>query len=189
MLIPLQITFRHMDTSEAVEANIRERSQKLERFHDHITACHVVIDEPDKHKHKGGIFDIHITITIPGDEIIVSKKHGDNHAHEDIYVRIRDAFSAAKRQLEDKLRISQKKVKTHEVPPHGRVTEIYPMMEYGRIMTPDGRDIYFHFNSLVNTDPTQLIEGSEVRFAEEMGEEGPQASSVHLVGKHHLTGG
>ena len=188
MQIPLQITFRHMDTSEAVEANIRERSQKLERFHDHITGCHVIIDEPDKHKTKGGVFDIHITITIPGDEIIVSRKHSDNHAHEDIYVTIRDAFNAARRQLESKLRISQKKVKTHETPPHGRVTELYPMMEYGRIMTPDGRDIYFHRNSLVNGDFEKLEEGSEVRFAEEMGDEGPQASSVHLIGKHHIEG-
>ena len=60
------------------------------------------------------------------------------------------------------------------------------LSDYGRIQTPDGREIYFHRNSVVNSDFDQLEPGLEVRFSEEPGDEGPQATSVQLIGKHHL---
>lgn len=74
------------------------------------------------------------------------------------------------------------------MPPHGRIVELYPDEDYGRIQTPDGRLIYFHRNSVVETDFETLQVGAEVRFVEEMGERGPQASTVHPVGKHHIVG-
>lgn len=74
------------------------------------------------------------------------------------------------------------------MPPHGRIVELYPAEDYGRIQTPDGRLIYFHRNSVVETDCENLEIGSEVRFVEEMGELGPQASTAHPVGKHHIVG-
>lgn len=188
MQIPLQITFRHTEKSEAVEANIREHCEKLDQFHAHIMSCHVVVEPPDRHKHKGGLFSIHITITIPGEDISVSKKHDNQHEHEDIYVTIRDAFKAAQRQLEDRVRIEHDKVKSHEVPPHGRVSELHPQQEYGRITSADGRDIYFHAHSVLNDGFGQLQIGNEVRYTEERGEQGPQASSVHPIGKHHIPG-
>ena len=99
-----------------------------------------------------------------------------------------DKSSAITRQLQDYKRQQENNVKTHEVPDHGRISEIIPMQDYGRIATPDGREIYFHRNSLVSGDFDALDVGSEVRFTEEMGEQGPQASSVQLVGKHHIVG-
>jgi cold shock CspA family protein len=77
-------------------------------------------------------------------------------------------------------------VKEHASSPHGRVAELYA--DYGKIETPDGRHVYFHRNSLVGDDFAALEIGSEVRFVEEPGELGPQASTVHLVGKHHVVG-
>jgi len=186
MQIPMQITFRHMETSEAVEANIRKHVDKLEQFHNNIMGCQVIVDLPDQHKHKGGVFSIHIHLTIPGEEIVVSSKQDDAHAHEDVYVALRDAFKAAQRQLDSRMAKMKKKVKTHAAPLHGTVTEVYPNMDYGRIRTPEGRDIYFHANSLINGELERLEEGSEVRFVEETGDDGPQASSVQLVGKHHI---
>jgi hypothetical protein len=41
-------------------------------------------------------FNIHIDLGVPGKEIVV-----DRQENEDAYVALRDAFDAAKRQLED----------------------------------------------------------------------------------------
>ncbi|MBD3670040.1 MAG: HPF/RaiA family ribosome-associated protein [Gammaproteobacteria bacterium] len=188
MQLPLQITFRHMEPSEFVENNIRERCDKLEQYHDRIMSCQVTVEAPDKHKHKGGVYHISMDIKIVGGEIVINNKQNDNHAHEDVYVAIRDAFNAAQRRLEEKHRKTKQQVKNHEVPPHGRVLEVIPSLDYGRIETPEGREIYFHRNSVVNGDFDSLDEGDEVRFNEEMGDEGPQASSVIPVGKHHIVG-
>jgi len=177
-----------MEPSEFVENNIRERCEKLERFHDRIMGCQVTVEGPDKHKYKGGVYHVSIDITIPGNEIVINNKQNDNHSHEDVYVAIRDAFNAAQRRLEDKHDKVKRQVKTHELPPHGRVLEVIPSLDYGRIQTPDGREIYFHRNSLVNGDFDTLNEGDEVRFNEVAGDDGPQASSVIPVGKHHIVG-
>ena len=187
MQIPLQITFRDMEQSDAVEKAVREKAEKMERFAE-IMSCRVVVQMINKHQHKGTLYQVSIDLTVPGGEIVVSRDHGIDHSHEDIYVAIRDSFDAARRQLQDHHRISHQKVKAHEVPPHGRVSEISIGEGYGRIETPDGRSIYFHQNSVLNEEFSQLAVGSEVRFAEEQGEQGPQASSVQRVGKHHIVG-
>jgi cold shock CspA family protein/ribosome-associated translation inhibitor RaiA len=68
------------------------------------------------------------------------------------------------------------------------IAELFPAGDYGTITDSDGREIYFHRNSVVNADFDSLTIDSEVRFVEESGEKGPQASSVHLIGKHHIVG-
>jgi len=186
MLKPLQITFRHMDPSESVASKIRERAEKLEKFYDQIMRCHVVVEAPHKHQHKGGLYWVHLDITVPDGELVVNRNPSQRSSHEDLYVAIRDTFDAARRLLEDRARRQRQKVKTHEVPPHGKVSELSPEMDYGRISTPEGRSIYFHRNSVLNADFDELKLGTEVRFAEEPGDEGPQASTVRVIGKHHL---
>jgi cold shock CspA family protein len=101
---------------------------------------------------------------------------------------LRDAFKAARRQLQDRQRVRRGDVKPHEVPPHGRIASLDRERGSGRIATPDGREIYFHRNSVRNASFDQLVPGVEVRFSEEAGDEGPQASSVHVIGKHHVVG-
>jgi len=187
MQIPLQITFRDMEPSEAIEVAVRDKAEKLEQFTD-IMSCRVVVEMINKHQNKGTLYHVSIDLTVAGGEIVVSRDHGIDHAHEDIYVAMRDSFDAARRQLQDHHRISHQKVKAHEVPPHGRISEIFPEEGYGRIETADGRSIYFHRNSVLNDEFSRLEVDSEVRFAEEQGEEGPQASSVQRVGKHHIVG-
>ncbi len=188
MQVPLQITFRHMDPSPALEDQIREEAAKLEQFHEHIMSCKVVLESPHRHHHKGKLYHFHIDLKTPGMEMLVTRKHHDNHAHEDVYVVIRDAFDAMQRQLEDFARRQRGEVKAHEPPLHGRVAELVPMQDYGKIKTPDGREIYFHRNSVLDNAYDKLTEGSEVKFVEESGDEGPQASTVIFVGKHHIPG-
>ncbi len=57
---------------------------------------------------------------------------------------------------------------------------------FGFIETPDGREIYFHRNSVLNDGFPRLDVGTRVTFAEEMGEKGPQATTVHIAGKHGM---
>ena len=98
---PIQITFRNMLPSKAVEAKVKQRASKLKRYFENILSCKVTIEAPHKHHHKGSIFQVNIDVTVPGREIVVSREPGLNHAHEDVYVAVRDAFAAARRQLED----------------------------------------------------------------------------------------
>lgn len=186
MQLPLEITFRNMDSSEALESNIREKADKLERYYDRIMSCRVAVEAQHRHHHKGNIYHCRIDLTVPGKELVVSREPHRNHAHEDPYVAVRDAFDAMRKQLEAFARQQRGEVKTHEAPPHGRVIELVPSQDFGRIGTADGREVYFHRNSVVNGDFEKLDVGSEVRFVEEAGDEGPQASTVSVVGKHHI---
>jgi ribosomal subunit interface protein len=182
---PLEITFRHMERSPALEAVVRERAQKLENFCDEIIGCQVMFEEPHRHHQQGNLYHVRIDLTVPGKEIVVKRSPDDEHAHEDAFVALRDAFDSVRRQLEDYVRIRRGKVKTHEVPAHGRVIRLAPEQDYGRLETPDGREIYFHRNSLIDAEFDDLAIGTELRFVEEAGEKGPQASSAFVIGKHH----
>ncbi len=188
MQVPLELSYRNLEGSPAIEERIRQRVQKLEKLAPDLMACRVVIEAPHRHRHQGRIYHVRVDATVPGHEVVVSRDPGEHHAHEDLYVAIRDAFDAVERRLEDAERRRRGQVKRHEVPGHGRISEIVPMLDYGRIETPDGRDIYFHRNALLEGGFDQLEVGDEVRFVEEMGEQGPQASTVHPVGKHHPVG-
>ncbi|QQR89437.1 MAG: ribosome-associated translation inhibitor RaiA [Myxococcales bacterium] len=101
MTFPLQITFRDIPPSEALEQRIREKAAKLEKFHDRIHRCHVVIEAPHRHKHKGFLYEVTIDITLPICELLANQRSGTSPAHEDAYVAVRDAFDAAARRLED----------------------------------------------------------------------------------------
>ena len=186
MKLPLQVTFRHMEPSDALDADIREHAELLDKFAGNIMSCRVVVEAPHQHKHQGQLYQVRINITLPGHEINVTRGRDLHHAHEDPYVAVRDAFNAAQRQLQDLVRVRRGDVKLHETAPHGRVASISPEENFGIIETPDGREIYFHRNSLLDENLNDLDVGTEVRFHEEMGEEGPQASTVQVIGKHHI---
>lgn len=188
MQAPPQITFRDMDHSDAIEARIRERVAKLEEFCERITSCRVVVEAPHRHHAKGKLYNVRIDLIVPGGEVVVNREEHANHAHEDVYVAIRDAFDSAQRQLQDFVRRQRGDVKAHEPPDHGRVIRLFPEEGYGFIETPDGREIYFHRNAVLNDGFEKLEVGSEVRYVVAVGEgeSGPQASTVKPVGKHHI---
>jgi cold shock CspA family protein/ribosome-associated translation inhibitor RaiA len=188
MQLPLQITFKGIGQSDAIEASIREHAAHLEQFHDRITSCHVVVEEPQHRHHKGNLFRLRINLTLPGHTIVVNRDPGLDHAREDMGVAIRDAFNAAGRQIEDYARRRRGDVKSHEAASHGRVKLLFPGESYGVIETSDGLDIYFHANSVADGDFSRLNVGDEVRFVAQEGEsaKGPQASTVIPVGKHHV---
>lgn len=179
---PLEIRFHNLDHSIAMEERIRQECDKLEQFHSGIIGCRVTVEESHRRHHQGNLYDIKIHLALADGEVTVSHPHHDRHAHEDPYVAIRDSFKAARRQLEDFSRKRRQDVKLHELPAQGRVLSIQPEEGYGFIETSEAREIYFHRNSLVNVAFDSLQVGDAVRFVEEAGEKGPQASAVYLTG-------
>ena len=128
---------------------------------------------------EGGVYHVRVDLTVPGREIVVSRDPAENHAHEDVYVAIRDAFDATRRQLEDHVREIRADVKHHEPARQtGHVRAIVAEERYGFIASDDGREIYFHENSVLDGGFGTLSVGSRVSFVEAAGNEGPQASSV-----------
>jgi cold shock CspA family protein len=134
------------------------------------------------------VFHLRVEASVPGETLVADREPGSHHAYTDVYVAIRDAFDTMRRLLEDYERRRRGQTKAHETPPHGRVVELHRAEDYGRIETPDGRLVYFHRDSVAGADFDALQIGAEVRFTAEMGERGPQASTVYLIGKHHIVG-
>lgn len=103
-----QITYRGMEHSPTLDARIRELCDKLENFHPKITSCHVVVDEQDRHKSKGNLFEVRVDIHVPGREIVASKQQ-----NVDAFAAAADAFHVMERQLEEDIRKQRGEVKRH----------------------------------------------------------------------------
>ena len=180
MRLPLQITFRHMEPSAPLEARIRKLAAHLERFSAHIMSCTVTVEAPHQHQRQGQLYEVHIDLRVPTGELVANRTHRERAGHEDVYVALRDAFRAVRRQLEDYEHEHRQEVKHHEPAQEGLVSELYPAEDFGRIASRDGRSIYFHRHSVLGADFEHLTTGTQVRFAEETGDHGPQASTVHV---------
>jgi ribosomal subunit interface protein len=120
MQTPVQITIRDFDNSAALETHIREKANKLDEFFEHIISCRVVVEIPHKHQHQGKEFTVRIDIGVPGNEIVVNRDHS-----EDVYVALRDAFDAAKRQLEDYARKIRGDVKARDAKANIRKDDLF----------------------------------------------------------------
>jgi ''Cold-shock'' DNA-binding domain./Sigma 54 modulation protein / S30EA ribosomal protein. len=174
MILPLDITIHGIGHSDAIEAKIRERAQKLNQFCPRVTRCEVWINAPHGHHKKGDIYDIRLRMTVPGEELVVDHQP----ERDDVYVAIRESFDAARRQLEDYERRQGGRVKRHEAAPQAIVEKLFPIEGYGFLKTPEGKEIYFHRNSVRDVAFEELRIGTPVAFNEEEGAEGPQATVV-----------
>lgn len=121
MQVPVEISFRNVDRSESVVADIREKVAKLDEFFDRITCCRVVVEAPHKHHHQGNLYHVRIQLGVPQTELVVDREPREKHSHEDVNVAVRDAFQAIGRQLEDYVRKLRGDSKTHSAPPDGRI--------------------------------------------------------------------
>lgn len=102
MNTPLEISFKGLDKSAAIESKIAERAAKLEKHFDRMTHCRVVVAAPHKHSHKGKTYEIKIDIGIPGSApLIVTHESAVGQAQEDLKIALRDAFDSAGRRLDD----------------------------------------------------------------------------------------
>jgi cold shock CspA family protein len=142
---------------------------------------------PGGHHRTGGLYEVNIRLALPnGREINVARTAPADERHSDLTFALNDAFKRARRLLQDRVHRMQGQVKQHEAQPMGTVVRLDPSGEFGFLESSDGREIYFHRNSVLDGGFSRLTIGAHVAFAEERGEKGPQASTVRLLGKHRL---
>jgi cold shock CspA family protein/ribosome-associated translation inhibitor RaiA len=187
MQVPVQIVFEHIGHSDALETAIHKEMQRLERFHNRITSARVVIARPQHRHHKGDTFCVRVHLAVPGNKHIdITRDPAATGRHENAHVTIRDAFDEAGRQLQDQIRKFAGAVKVHQTSPHGVIAAIVREGDHGFIASSDGREVYFHRNSVAGGTFDGLAVGQEVRFSEEAGDNGPRATWVRPIGKHHF---
>lgn len=184
MDVPLEIRFHNLSPSDAVEAMIRERAAKLDKLYDRLTSCRVAVEAPHKQHRKGNIYTVTINIGVPGGELMVNKephKPKLRYANPDVYKALRDAFDAAERQLKAYKARLRGEIRVQADAFHGQVTEVNPDSDHGFLTTAAGDQLYFHRNSVMNGDFTELKPGQEVHYVETEGVTGPQAAKVWLT--------
>lgn len=172
-MLELQIKTNDVFLTPEVEGLIQERADHLASFYDRIQSAKLVVEGPTGHHRKGGPFDVRIDLNVPGAVLAVTKQRAD-----DLRVAVRSAFDAAGRQLEDFARKQRPDLSLPVSPPRGRIVRLFNDDGFGFLQAEDGHEVYFHRNSVLGGAWDTLAVGMEVRFAEEPGEKGPQASSV-----------
>jgi cold shock CspA family protein len=186
MQTPLEIDFQGLPSTPKVRASIEQHVTELEQRYGRIIACRVVVKGPGGH-HRIGPYEINIRLALPdGREVNVARTAQADERHTDLTFAINDAFKRARRRLQDQARRMQGQVKQHEGQPVGVVKSLDPLGDFGFIEAPDGHEVYFHKNSVLDGAFASLAPGAHVLFAEEMGDKGPQASTVKLLEKHSM---
>lgn len=179
MDVPLEIRFHNLQSSEAVEAAIRERVARLEKFFDRLTSCRVAVEAPHRQHRKGNIYTIFINIGVPGGELAVNRephKADERYAQPDIYRAIRDAFDAAERQVQDYKHKLRGDTKIHPPMFHGTIAQVED--DHGFLITNTGDSLYFHRNALIDGAFDGLKPGDPVHYVETVGDTGPIANKV-----------
>lgn len=183
MQVPLEMAFRGVPATEDVEREIRGHADKLDRLCDDIVRCRVTVERRQQHQRFGNPFTVRVEVTVPpGKYLVATQDPADTEMHVPLPAVVRRAFEAMERQLGDLTEVRRGEVKEHDVP-RAIVIRLFPEEGYGFLKTPAGREIYFHRNSVLHQDFDRLRVGSEVRFEESMGEQGPQATTVQLLNR------
>lgn len=187
MQTPVQITYQDVVHTPTIEELIQKKAHELERYFNRITSCRVSVRAPHKHRRtNGNYYHVTVELSVPGAEIVAGRDPGQAGSHDDLQIAIRDAFRAAKRQLQDHVHRLRREVKNVVAPPHARVVRLFPYEGFGFLATEDGQEVYFHKNSVLHGAFDSLQIGEEVRFAAEAGENGLQASTVASTSRHLL---
>jgi ribosomal subunit interface protein len=184
MQITPEIIFHDVDRSEWIENYIVERLARLERFAGGITRCHVTLAQEVASHTKGNRYSVMVEVRVPPQHDLAVKKQKEiRDMPNQLPALINLAFGAIERQLKKTAALRRGDEKTHDGQPHGLVEKLFEE-GYGFIRAAgDNRQVYFHRNSVLHGDFERLAVGTEVRFSPEEGDDGPQASSVQVVGK------
>lgn len=198
MTLPPQITTRNIEPGTNLEADILKEISVLERFFKRIMSCRVMIEGP-RGRRYGGLYKVRIDLGVPNEELVVehspslhatlkdveapskTKQSEPNRIHRDVHRAIHDAFQEMRRRLQDYVRRMRGQTKQHDLQMQAKVIKLFPEKHYGVLETPDGREVYFHRESVLDKHFDRLRIGSSVHFAEEAGEKGPQATTVKLM--------
>lgn len=179
---PLQITFRDIEHSAAVEARIREKIAKLDTFYNHITGCKVVVEQVQKHQHQGKLHNVAIYLTVPGKELTAS-----HHPNENLYLAIQAATDSLREQLDAYRRRLHGDTKDHGERLSGEIVRLMEDECYGFIADAEKNEYYFNLTHLVDVKFYELYIGEKVRFLPAVGHEGLQARRISVPKKSRET--
>lgn len=197
MLLPVQVTFRNIEDHAGLDDYVQEEVAKLERFYSRLSSCRVIVER--QRATSGKLYHVRIDLGVPNEELVVKhvpSLHGtlqDMHTqksrreatsvlvHKNPRQAIHEAFQEMGRQLQDYARRQDGAVKAKHGMEQAIVKEMFPEEGYGFLETDAGRTIYFHRASVLGRHFPQLRIGTRVKFAEEPGEKGPQASTVKII--------
>lgn len=177
MDMPVTLSSRNFELTDADRDLIGRHLDDLAKLYDHIIRFEVVLETPHRHHATGHPYHFRIRIFVPGDDVNVTFQ-----SDKEFPIALREAFGAARRKLQDYVRLTRGKVKRHESPQAGgTVTKLVLDEGYGFVQSESGDEVYFHANSVVNDEFNRLKIGDRVRFVEVPGEKGPQASTLRRV--------
>jgi len=179
--IPLQIIFRGIDHSSAIEAAIRQQASRLAPFRERVTRFQVTVDMPQRHRHAGNHYGIRIEIKTPSGEVFVTRD--PELAQKDFQAVLRAAFEAAIGHLENDQQRHPGGSNHDEALLRGRVTQLFVNAGCGFVETADGEELYFNTASVGEADRLRLIVGSPVSFTiiAEEGDLGARAANLELL--------
>lgn len=185
MQVPLEVSFRHVDRSDWIDDYIFQRVERLQHLCDNLIACRIAVERRHRQHHTGSPFHVRIEASIPPNkDLVATEERGGPDEAVELHAAIRSAFEALERQLKEAMERRRYDVKS--APPeelHGFVVRLFSEDGYGFLKTVNEREFYFHKNSVLHDDFDRLAIGTEVRFVWEMGEMGPQATTVQVVSK------
>jgi len=177
MTVPMQITVKDIEETATIENRLRDKIEKLGKFYNNIIFCRATVEMPEKRKHQGKLYNIHIEIDIPDKPQIVVKRELD----EDLYVAMRDAFKDATLQLEKCVQKQRGDVKNHQELLIGKIVRLFHEGGYGFIETPYGEEYYFNGTNVLHPAFEKLKIGDHVQFLESLGGETLQATHVSSI--------
>ena len=190
MQTPVEIDFHGLKANERLRACVLKNISTLEQRFGRITACRVVIKAPSERHRTGGVCEVAIRLALPqGRHVDIARSEKAEKADDrlaDPMVAVKAAFQRARRRLQDQAGRMRGQVKCHDGAPVATVKRFDAATGFGFLETPDGREIYFHKNSVRDGSAGPFAPGTRVTFFEEMGNKGPQASTVKVLGKHGL---
>jgi cold shock CspA family protein/ribosome-associated translation inhibitor RaiA len=190
MQTPVEIDFHGLTASERLRGCVMKNISTLEQRFGRITACRVVVKAPSERHRTGGACEVAIRLSLPqGRQVDIARSEKPEKAADRLanpVVAINDAFKRARRRLQEEARRMRGLVKSHNGPPVATVKRFDAATGFGFLETPDGREVYFHQNSVRDGKAGRFAPGTRVTFFEEMGHKGPQASTVKVLGKHGL---
>jgi len=177
-----------MSPSERITSEIRRHTLKLARFHDRILGCHVSVEAFHQQGAHETDYRVRIDLTAPGNGVVVERYSSEilDFKNVQLFIMIGQVFEDAERQLEDFIRRSRVRLKIHGPTRHAHVLRIFPEAGYGFLETADGREVYFHRNSVPGGGFERLRTGAEVTFEEMLGDKEPRVCTVRPFGRHAL---
>jgi len=183
-----EVIFHDVDRSPWVENYIHERLLRLDKFAEGITSCRVSLTQDQASHHKGNRYSVMVEVrTPPNHDLAARKAKVIRDMQTQLPALINLAFGAIERQLKKTAALRRGEGKNpenrHDSQLHGIVEKLFDE-GYGFVRAVgDERQVYFHRNSVLHGEFDRLAIGTEVRFTPQDGDDGPQASSVHIVAK------